>query len=50
MLAPQNKSYHKLRQCIKRQRYHFANKGPYSESYGFSSSYIRKLELDHKEG
>ena len=23
------------RQCITKQRYHFANKGPYSQSYGF---------------
>ena len=50
MLAPQKKSYDKLRQCIKKQRYHFANKGPYSQSYGFSSSYARRLELAHKEG
>ena len=27
-----------------------ANKGPSSESYGFSSSYIWMWELDHKEG
>ena len=26
----------KTRHCIKKQRYHFANKGPYSQSYGFS--------------
>ena len=32
------------------QRYHFANKGPYSQSYGFSSSHVWILELDHKEG
>ena len=25
----------KPRQCIKKQRHHFANKGPYSKSYGF---------------
>jgi len=25
---------------IKKQRYHFANKGPYSQSYGFSSSHV----------
>ena len=25
---------------LKKQRYHFANKGPYSQSYGFSSSHI----------
>ena len=35
-----NKSYDKLRQCIKNQRYYFANKGPYSQSYGFSSSHV----------
>ena len=28
----------------------FANKGPYSQSYGFSSSHIWMWELDHKEG
>ena len=27
-------------QCIKKQRYHFANKGLYSQSYGFPSSHI----------
>ena len=27
--------------CIKKQRHHFANKGPYSQSYGFSSSHVR---------
>ena len=25
----------KPRQCIKKQRHHFADKGPYSQSYGF---------------
>ena len=29
---------------------HFANKGPYSKSYGFSSSHIWMWELDHKVG
>ena len=28
------KSYVKPRQCIKKQRYHFADKGPYSQIYG----------------
>ena len=28
-------SYDKPRQCIQRQRHHFANKGLYSQSYGF---------------
>ena len=35
---------------LKKQRHHFADKGLYSQSYGFSSSYTRKGELDHKEG
>ena len=43
------KSYDKPRQCIKKQRYHFANKGLYSQSYGFSSSHVQMWELDHKE-
>ena len=28
---------------------YFANKGPYSESYGFSSGHVWMWELDHKE-
>ena len=43
-------SYDKPRQCIKKQRHHFANKGLYSQSYGFSSSHVRVWELDYKEG
>ena len=38
------------RQHIKIQRHHFANKGPYSQSYGFSNSHVWMWELDHKEG
>ena len=34
------KSHGKPRQCIKKQRHHFANKGPYSQSYGFCSSHV----------
>ena len=30
--------------------YHFANKGPYSQSYGFSNSHVWMWELDHQEG
>ena len=37
-----------LRQRIKMQRHHFADKGPYSQSYGFSSSHVRMWEMDHK--
>ena len=39
----------KPRQHIKK-RHHFADKGPYSQSYGFSSSHAWMQELDHKEG
>ena len=49
MLAPWKESYGKPRQCIKKQRHHFANKGPFSPSYGFSSSHVHMLELVHKE-
>ena len=35
---------------IKKQRHHFADKGPSSQSYGFSSNCVRMWELDHKEG
>ena len=34
---------------IKKQRHHFADKGPYSQSYGFSSSHVWMWELDHEE-
>ena len=49
MLAPWKESYDKPRQHIKKQRHHFANKSPYSQSYGFSSSHVCIWELDHKE-
>ena len=35
---------------ILKGRQHFANRGPYSQSYGFSSSYVQMSKLDHKEG
>ena len=40
----------KPRQYIKKQRHHFAEKGPYSQSYGFPSSHVWMWELDHTEG
>ena len=43
-----NKLYDKHRQCIKKQRHHFADKGSYSQSYGFSSSHVWMWELDYK--
>ena len=36
--------------CIEKQKYHFADKGPYNQSYGFSSSCVWMWELDHEEG
>ena len=49
-LAPWKKIYDKPRQNIKKERRHFADKGPYSQSYGFSSSHVWMWESDHKEG
>ena len=34
---------------IQKQKHYFANKGPSSQGYGFSSSHIRMWELDCKE-
>ena len=42
--------YDKPRQYIRKQRHHFADKGPYSQIYGFSNSHVQMWELDHKEG
>ena len=38
--APWKKSYDKPREYIKKQRLFFANRGPFSQSYGFSSSQL----------
>ena len=35
MLTPQKESYDQPRQHIKKQRHHFAHKGPSSQGYGF---------------
>ena len=40
MLAPWKKSYDQPRQHIKKQRHYFANKGPSSQGYGFSSGHV----------
>ena len=40
MYAPWKESYDQPRQHVKKQRHHFANKGPSSQSYGFSSSHV----------
>ena len=38
-----------LEQHIKKQRQYFANKGPSSQRYGFSSNHVWMWELDYKE-
>ena len=40
MLAPWKESYDQPRWHIKKRRHYFANKGPSSQSYGFSSSHV----------
>ena len=42
-------SYDPPRQHIKKQRYYFANKGPSSQGYGFSSGHVWMGELDYEE-
>ena len=49
-LAPWKKSLDKPRQCIKKQRHYFVDKGPSNQSYDCSSNHVRIWELDHKEG
>ena len=38
-----------LDSILKKQRHYFANKGPSSQGYGFSSSHVWMRELDYKE-
>ena len=49
LFAPWKKCYDQPRQHIKNQRHYFANKGPSSQGYGFSSSHVWMWELDYKE-
>ena len=44
------KGYDQPRQHIVKQRHYFANKGPSSRGYGFSSGHVRMWELDCEEG
>ena len=39
-IAPWKKSYDRFRQHVKKQIHYFANKGPSSQSYVFSSSHV----------
>ena len=49
MLTPWKESYDQPKQHIKKQRCYFANKGPSSQGYGFSSGHVWMWELDYKE-
>ena len=49
LLEAWKKSYDQPREPIKKQRHYFANKGPSSQSYGFSSSQVWMWELDYTE-
>ena len=49
-LLPLKESYNIPRQHIKKQKHHFADKCPSSQSYGYSSSHVWTWELDHKVG
>ena len=40
ILTPWKESYEQPRQHITKQRHYFANKGPLSQGYGFSSSHV----------
>ena len=39
-LTPWKESYDQPKQHIKKQRHYFANKGPSSQGYGFSSGHV----------
>ena len=49
-----NDGSHESKRCLllgrkaMKQRHHFANKGPHSQSYRFSSSHVWMGELDHR--
>ena len=44
-LRLKEESHDKPRQCFKKQRHHFANKGPYNQSYGFSHLVMYGCEI-----
>ena len=49
MLTSGKESFDQPRQYMKKQRHCFANKGPSSQGYGFSSGHVWMWELDYKE-
>ena len=46
MFAPWKENYNQPRQHIQKQRHYFANKGPSSQGYAFSSGHVWMWELD----
>ena len=46
---PWKESYDQPRQHIKKHRHYFANKGPSSQGYGYSSGHVWMWELYYKE-
>ena len=46
--APWKESYDKPRQCIEKQRHHFANKSPSGQSYDFSSIHVWRVGLQRR--
>ena len=48
-LTPWGKSYAQPQQYIQKQRHYFANKGPSSQGYGYSSGHVWMWELDPEE-
>ena len=48
-LTPWKESCDQPRQHIKKQRHYFANKGPSSQGYGFSTSHVWIWQLDYQE-
>ena len=49
MLTPWKESYDQPREHIQKQRPYFANKGPSTQGYGFSSVHVWMWELDCEE-
>ena len=48
-VTPWKESYDQPKQHIKKQRHYFANKGPSSQGYGFTSDHVWLRELDYKK-
>ena len=48
--ASWQESNDKLRQCVEKQKYYSADKGPYSQGYGLPRGHVQLWELGHEEG